>query len=82
MNSENRKTNEPHKFRLDLTDEPNLKDPKKTWLKLICVYYTQKNIKSGYNNNKYKIYARTWNDTFDLPDGTYSDGTYSHSRLF
>ena len=82
MNSENSKTNEPHRFRLDLTDEPNLKDPKKTWLKLICVYYTQKNIKSGYNNNKYKIYARTWNDTFDLPDGTYSDGTYSHSRHF
>ena len=71
MNSGNSKTNETHRFRLDLTNEPNLKDPIKTWLKLICVYYTQKNIKSGYNNNKYKIYVRTWNDTFDLPDGTY-----------
>ena len=25
-----------------------------------------------YNNNKFKISAPTWNDTFDLPDGSYS----------
>ena len=31
-----------------------------------------KNIKSAYNNNKFKISAPTWNDTFDLPDGSYS----------
>ena len=31
MNSVNSKTNEPHRFRLDLTDKLNLKDPKKTW---------------------------------------------------
>ena len=30
------------------------------------------NIKSGYNNNKFKISAPTWNDTFYLPDGSYS----------
>ena len=35
-------------------------------------YYTWKNIKSEYNNNKFKISAPTWNDTFDLPDGSYS----------
>ena len=35
-------------------------------------YYTSKNIKSEYNNNKFKISAPTWNDTFDLPDGSYS----------
>ena len=27
---------------------------------------------SEYNNNKFKISAPTWNDTFDLPDGSYS----------
>ena len=27
---------------------------------------------SKYNNNKFKILAPTWNDTFDLPDGSYS----------
>ena len=36
------------------------------------IYYTWKNIKSAYNNNKFKISAPTWNDTFDLPDGSYS----------
>ena len=25
-----------------------------------------------YRNNKFKISAPTWNDTFDLPDGSYS----------
>ena len=35
MNGENSKTNEPHRFRLDLTDKLNLKDTKKTWLWLI-----------------------------------------------
>ena len=32
MDSENSKTNESHRFKLDLTDKLNLKDPKKTWL--------------------------------------------------
>ena len=36
------------------------------------IYYTWKNIRSEYNNNKFKISAPTWNDTFDLPDGSYS----------
>ena len=31
-----------------------------------------KNIKSEYNNNKFKIYAPTWNDEFNLPNGSYS----------
>ena len=38
----------------------------------LSIYYTCKNIKSKYNNNKLKISAPTWNDTFDLPDGSYS----------
>ena len=36
------------------------------------IYYTWKNIKPKYNNNKFKISAPTWNDTYDLPDGFYS----------
>ena len=32
MNTENSKTNEPHKFRLDLTDKRNLKNSKNLWL--------------------------------------------------
>ena len=38
----------------------------------LSIYYTWKNIKSAYNNNKLKISAPTWNDEFDLSDGSYS----------
>ena len=38
----------------------------------LSIYYTWKNIKSEYKNNKFKVLAPTWNDTFDLPDGSYS----------
>ena len=73
MNTENSKTNEPHRFRLFLSDKLNLKSPnKKIALGNLSIYYTWKNIKSAYNNNKFKISAPTWNDTFDLPDGSYS----------
>ena len=73
MNTQNSKTSEPRKFKLDLTDKLNLKDPKKNVaLADLSIYYTWKNIKSEYNNNKFKISAPTWNDTFDLPDGSYS----------
>ena len=38
----------------------------------LSIYNTWRNIKSSYNNNKFKISAPTWNDEFDLPDGSYS----------
>ena len=73
MNTENSKTNEPHRFRLSLVDKLNLKNPNKNIaLGNLSIYYTWKNIKSTYNNNKFKISAPTWNDTFDLPNGSYS----------
>ena len=58
MNSENSKTSEPHRFRLDLTNKLNLKDPKKNMaLANLTIYYTWKNIKSEYNNSKFKVSA-------------------------
>ena len=73
MYTENSKTSEPHKFKLDLTDKLNLKNPNKNMaLANLSIYYTWKNIKSEYNNNKFNISAPTWNDIFDLPDGSYS----------
>ena len=36
----------------------------------LSIYYTWKNGKSTYNNNKFKISTPTWNETFDLPDGS------------
>ena len=38
----------------------------------LSIYYTWKNIKSTCNNYKFKITAPTWNDEFELPDGSYS----------
>ena len=38
----------------------------------LSTYYTWKNAKSEYNNNKFKISAPTWNDEFNLSDGAYS----------
>ena len=35
----------------------------------LSIYYTRKNVKSIYKN-KFKISAPTWNETFDLPDGS------------
>ena len=73
MNTENSKTNESHIFKLDLTNKLNLKTSKKNMaLVSLSIYYTWKNIKSEYNKNKFKISAPTWNETFDLPDGSYS----------
>ena len=73
MNTENSKTNESHRFKLDLEDKLNLENPKKNMaLVNLNIYYIWKNIKSEYNNNKFKIFAPTWNETFDLPDGSYS----------
>ena len=58
MNSENSKTSEPHRFRLDLTNKLNLKDSKKNMaLANLTIYYTWKNIKSEYNNSKFKVSA-------------------------
>ena len=73
INTENSKTSEPHRFKLDLTDKLHLKNTnKKMALANLSIYYTWKNIKSEYNNNKFKISAPTRNETFDLPHGSYS----------
>ena len=73
MNTINSKTSEPHRFRYNLTDTLDLKNPNKNKaLANLSTYYTWKNIKSIYNNNKFIISATTRNDTFDLPDGSYN----------
>ena len=43
MNTENSKTNEAHRFKLDLTDKRNLKNPNKNMaLANLSIYYTRK----------------------------------------
>ena len=73
MNTLNSKTNESNKFICQFTDNLNLKNPDKNMvLTNLSIYYTWKNIKSEYNNNKFKISAPTWNDEFNLLDRSYS----------
>ena len=74
MNTEDSKTNEPHKFvhnlsqRLDLRRSSN----KHGALQNLSIYYTWKNIRKQYKNKKLKIIAPTWNDEFESPDESYS----------
>ena len=63
MNPENSKTSKSHILALKLANKLDLR---------IGIYYTWKNIKSSYNNNKFKISAPTWDDKFELLDGSYS----------
>ena len=73
LNTKNSKTNESHRFKLDLAGKLNLKNQNKNMdLVNLSIYYSWKNIKSEYNKDKIKISAPTWNDTFDLADGSYS----------
>ena len=73
MNSKNSKTNEPYKIKYDLIDKLDLKNPNKNMaLANLSICYTWKKVKLIYKNNKLKISAPTWNETFDLPDGLYN----------
>ena len=73
MNSENSKTFEPHVLILKLADKLDLRRGEKIIaLSNLSIYYTWKNLKSSYNNNKFKISAPTWSDKFELKDGSYS----------
>ena len=73
MNTKNSKTNESHRFKYDLINTLDLKNPNKNMaLGSLSIYYTWKNVKSTYNNNKFKISAPPWNETFDFSDGSYN----------
>ena len=73
MNSENSKTSEHNVLVLKFTDKLDLRRGQKTVALLnLSIYYTWKNVKSSYNNNKFKISAPTWSEEFKLPDGSYS----------
>ena len=73
MNSENSKTSELHVLVLKLTNKLDLRICEKIIaLSNLSICYTWKNIKSVYNNNKFKISAPTRNDKIELPDGSYS----------
>ena len=69
MNSKNSKASKPHILILKLTNELDLRIGEKIIaLSNLSIQYPLKNIKSSYNNNKFKISAPAWNDKFELPD--------------
>ena len=73
MNSENSKTSMSHVLKLKLASKLDLRIGEKVIaLSNLSIYYAWRNIKSSYNTNKFKISAPTWNDEFELPDGSYS----------
>ena len=73
MNSKNSKTSNPERLLLNLSDKINLKrSDKYIALSNLCISYTWKNVKRLHKNNKLKISAPTWNEGFELPDGSYS----------
>ena len=62
MNSENDKISDSHRLLLNLTDKVDLRRKDKCIaLSNLSIYYTWKNIKKSYKNNKFKISAPTWN---------------------
>ena len=70
MNTENSKRNKPHKFVLNLSQRLDLRSLNKhVQLQNLSIYYTRKNIRKHYKNNKLKIIATAWNDEFQLQDG-------------
>ena len=73
MNAENSKTSKSNVLMLKLTNKLDLRIGEKIIaLSNLSIYYTWKNIKNSYNNNNFKISAPTWNDKFELLNGSYS----------
>ena len=73
MNSENRKIPDLHRLSVNLTDKVDWRRKDKyITLPNLSIYYSWKNIKNSYKNNKFKISASTWNEEFELPDRSYS----------
>ena len=73
MNYKNSKTSDPHRLLLNISDKINLMRSDKYFaLSKLNIYYTWKNIKESYKNNKFKISAPTCNDKLELPEGSFS----------
>ena len=73
MKSKNSQTSKTYVLIFMFTDKLDLRrGENRIALSNLSIYYTWKSIKSSHNNNKFKIYAPTWNNKLELPDGSYS----------
>ena len=73
MNSRNSTPSEPHRLLVNLPDKINLKrSDKYVALSNLRIFYTWKNMKMSYKNNKFKISAPTSDEEFELTEVSYS----------
>ena len=73
MDSKNTKTSDPHRLLLNLSGKINLKrSDKLVALSNLSFYQTRKNITKSQKDNEFKILAFSWNEDFELPNGSYS----------
>ena len=71
MNSKNSLTSDPRRLLLSLTNKLNLKrSAKHVALSNLSIYYTWKNVKMSYKNDKFEISAPTLIEEFELLDGS------------
>ena len=72
MDTENSKTTDSNRFRLHFTNKLDLRGDKTVSLSNLSIYYTWKNIKEQYKNNKFKLSGPTWDEDLTLEDGSYT----------
>ena len=73
INSKTSEKSDPHRLLLNVTDKIDIRRKEKyIALSNLSIYYTCKNIKKSFKNNTFKMSALTWNEEFELPDGSYS----------
>ena len=73
VNSKQSKSSKPQVSILNLADKIDFQRGEKSIaLSNLSIYYAWKNMKNTYNNNKFKISSPTWNDEFELRDGSYA----------
>ena len=72
MNTKNSKTTESNRFRLHFIDKLDLRGNKTIALANFSIYYTRQKVKSEYKINEFKLSGPTWDQTFDLPGGSYT----------
>ena len=73
MTAKNSKTEDYHRFSLNLRNKINLKMPHRhIALSNLSIYYTCRNITKKLNNGKFKITTSSWSEEFELPEGSYT----------
>ena len=74
MNPKNNKNSETHVLILKLTDKLDLRMVKEEYCSIKTQYllHMEKHKKARTKKKKFKISPPTWNDKFELPDGSYS----------